>query len=169
MRGVAAETEPRRLATASRCHRQPRTRAVAEGGAGNRVAPVRRVQAADAAQGVGQPLGVRRELRVWLQVLQCAAAAAPEMRAARRGALRCDTQQFDRLGLVEAGVVAHDARPDLFSGQGAAHEYGLAFDAPDAAPVVGPAVDVEHQRCSRAGRAHGTCAGAGVRGFIRAA
>ena len=66
-----------------------------------------------------------------VEVLQRAAAAGPEMPAARIHALRRGLQHLDRDGIVMAALAARAAQQHALPGQRAVHEHRLAVDMGD--------------------------------------
>ncbi len=71
-----------------------------------------------------------------VEMLQGAAAADPEMRAARLHPVRRGLQHFQQRRLVIAAVLAAPRRHHDLARQRAVHEHRLAVDAGDAAAVV---------------------------------
>ena len=104
---------------------------------------------ADALQVVQQHLLLGFDLPVFGQMLQHAAGADAEMRAARRHAVRRCGEHFQRLRLVEVLGARGLLHGDGFTRQRTGNEHGLAGlrvalrPAGDATPIVGEMEDVE--------------------------
>src|SRR6185437_1999843 len=78
-------------------------------------------------------------------MLQHAAAAHTEMRAARRHAVGRSLEDFLRPRFVEIPVLAHPPRAHALARQRIGYEHGLAVDARDTTAVVRKVVDASFE------------------------
>src|SRR4051794_3323528 len=99
---------------------------------------------ADAREVFLEPALLRRHLGARIGVLQAAAAAYAEMRAARRLPARGAAQDLGEATDLERGLLAQDLEIDFLPRKGALHEHHLAFRiACNAAPFGVERIDAQ--------------------------
>ena len=127
-------------------HAEPRAASIGKCGTAQRLDHTQRLNAADALEVIEQLALFRGELSLRRQVLQGAAAAHTEMRAARRHAVGRGRQDVEQHGLFELAAPLRHAKAHPFARQRARDEHGLARHPRDAAAVVGEIHDVRLER-----------------------
>src|SRR5690606_17873314 len=132
---------------------------VVPGGIGERRQHPLGLDVADAAQVVQQRALLGLDLLLLAQVLQHAAGAVAEVRAARLDPVRRGLQHLQGAGLVEMAIAAGALGPDPLARQPALDEHRLALGiAADAATVMAQVMDIEFEDLVKlaAGTGHGT-------------
>ena len=164
---LLAESDQHLVLLGDPFHRQAALAAISPRVTGQGFEPALRLDLADALEILRQHMLFGGDLRLGRKMLQAAAAAGAEMRTARFDPLRRADDDLFRLRLVVVAVALHAAETHAFARQGAADENGLAFDAGNAAAVVGKVGDVDFDALHgiRKAKAPAGEAGAGVSGI----
>ena len=123
-------------------HAEPRTPAVRPGGPRQRLKHAARLDAAQPHEVLEQLRLLEGELRGGCEVLQCAAAAEPEMRTLGRHPVRTRAQHLLEHRLVEIAAPSHAAHEHPLARQRVGDEHGLAVDPGDSPGLVREIDDV---------------------------